>query len=68
MNTRTFSKEFPVGYQWIYIILLIVFLCFASIYNSYSAVQSSEALENIKMIRIDTDVIDTSCPNYLSRN
>ena len=37
MNARSFSKGFPVGYQWISIILLTVFLCFASIYNSYAA-------------------------------
>ena len=37
MNTRSFSKGFPVGYQWIVILLLIVFLCFASIYKSYAA-------------------------------
>ena len=41
MNTRSFSKGFPCGYQWITMILLIVFLCFASVYNSYAAVQSS---------------------------
>ena len=38
MNTTSFSKGFPIGYQWISIILLIVFLCFASVYNSYGAV------------------------------
>ena len=37
MNTRSFSKGIPVRYQWISILLLIVFLCFASIYNSYAA-------------------------------
>jgi hypothetical protein len=36
MNIRSFSKGFPVGYQWISIILLIAFLCFASIYHSYA--------------------------------
>lgn len=37
MNTTSFSKGFPIGYQWMSIILLIVFLCFASVYNSYGA-------------------------------
>jgi hypothetical protein len=37
MNNRSFSKGFPNGYLWISIILLIVFLCFASVYNSYGA-------------------------------
>ena len=46
MNTRSFSKEFPVGYQWIVILLLIVFLCFASIYNSYAAaINTSKTIE-----------------------
>jgi hypothetical protein len=58
MNTRSFSKEFPVGYQWIYIILLIVFLCFASVYNSYAvALNTSKTIEAgiTKDLAIDRD-------------
>ena len=52
MNTRSFSKGFPVGYQWIYIILLIVFLCFVSVYNSYSAALSTPKLFKPELIKV----------------
>ncbi len=55
MNTRSFSKEFPVGYQWIYIILLIVFLCFASVYNSYSAALNTPKLFKPELIKVVTE-------------
>jgi len=34
MDTRSFSKGFPCGYQWNCVLKIIAFLCFVSIFCS----------------------------------
>ena len=57
MNTTSFSKGFPCGYQWNYVLKIIACLCFVSIFCSLAgAMSTSETIE--AAITMDTNRTD----------
>ena len=57
MNTTSFSKGFPCGYQWNCVLKIIACLCFVSIFCSLAgAMSTSETIE--AAITMDTNRTD----------
>ena len=57
MNTTSFSREFPCGYQWNCVLKIIACICFVSIFCSLAgAMSTSETIE--AAITMDTNRTD----------